>query len=160
MIVDGSLLAKAFERNHWVIRAQTEGLSHTDSLITTPYNINTLNWVVGHVVDYRWGLVKLLGGERPSEETGRYRKESEPVTEDGPGVLSLDRLLEMLDATQEILTGRLADLGDDDWARETQVGERSQTLVERVHFLYFHDTYHTGQTELLRQVAGSDDKII
>jgi len=25
---------------------------------------------------------------------------------------------------------------------------------------YFHDTYHTGQTDLLRQVAGKHDKVI
>lgn len=159
-MVDGPLLAKAFERNRWIIRAQTEGLSHPDSLITTPHNINTLNWVVGHIVDYRSGLVELLGGERPTPGTGRYRKESEPVTEDGPGVHSLEALLEMLDLAQESLAALLVGLGEEEWARETEVGDRTQTLGERVHFLYFHDTYHTGQTELLRQVAGSDDKII
>jgi len=25
---------------------------------------------------------------------------------------------------------------------------------------YFHDSYHTGQMEILRQAAGKDDKII
>jgi len=27
-------------------------------------------------------------------------------------------------------------------------------------FLYFHDSYHVGQTEILRQATGTDDKII
>jgi hypothetical protein len=29
-----------------------------------------------------------------------------------------------------------------------------------IAFMYFHETYHTGQTELLRQLAGTDDKVI
>lgn len=31
---------------------------------------------------------------------------------------------------------------------------------ERLFGFYFHDTYHTGQTDLLRQVAGTNDKVI
>ena len=31
---------------------------------------------------------------------------------------------------------------------------------EWLFFLYFHDCYHTGQTELLRQAAGMNDKVI
>ena len=33
-------------------------------------------------------------------------------------------------------------------------------LSERIFFLYFHETYHVGQTELLRQLTGVDDKVI
>jgi hypothetical protein len=29
-----------------------------------------------------------------------------------------------------------------------------------VFFLYFHETYHVGQTELLRQLAGKNDQVI
>ena len=35
-----------------------------------------------------------------------------------------------------------------------------RSLHESLRFIYFHDTYHTGQTDLLRQVAGTEDKII
>jgi hypothetical protein len=49
---------------------------------------------------------------------------------------------------------------EDDFAREVQVGENTVSLGARLFGFYFHDTYHTGQTDLLRQVAGTDDKII
>ena len=39
-------------------------------------------------------------------------------------------------------------------------GDESTSVGERLHFDYFHDTYHTGQTELLRQVTGVGDKVI
>lgn len=40
------------------------------------------------------------------------------------------------------------------------VGTNTVTLASRLFGLYFHDTYHTGQTDLLRQVSGADDTII
>ena len=42
-------LIDGFGLNLRLIKLQTEGLSHADSLIQTPYNINCLNWVVGHI---------------------------------------------------------------------------------------------------------------
>jgi uncharacterized damage-inducible protein DinB len=45
-------------------------------------------------------------------------------------------------------------------AREITVRERKTTVGQRVFFLYFHESYHVGQTELLRQLAGKNDKII
>lgn len=41
-----------------------------------------------------------------------------------------------------------------------QSKEGTTTLAARLHWYYFHDTYHTGQTELLRQIAGKNDQII
>jgi len=40
------------------------------------------------------------------------------------------------------------------------VGERQVPLGVRLNGFYFHGTYHTGQTDLLRQIAGTNDKII
>jgi hypothetical protein len=45
-------------------------------------------------------------------------------------------------------------------AREYASGDRKTTVGQRAFFLYFHETYHVGQTELFRQLAGKDDKII
>jgi uncharacterized damage-inducible protein DinB len=45
-------------------------------------------------------------------------------------------------------------------AEESEWGGRTTSLAEWCQFFYFHDTYHTGQTDLLRQVAGANDKVI
>jgi len=36
----------------------------------------------------------------------------------------------------------------------------SRSRWKRIFFLYFHETYHVGQTELFRQLAGKDEKLI
>jgi hypothetical protein len=155
-------LAKDYKRNASVIAWQADGLSHADSLIQTPYRINCLNWVLGHIANGRDGVLDMVGADRVAEpgELDRYERESEPILKDGPGVVPLQRLLEIIAATQEGLEAALGSLTEEELAVETTEDERTTTLGDRVHFAYFHDTYHTGQTELLRQVAGKDDHII
>ncbi|HUU62167.1 MAG TPA: DinB family protein, partial [Acidimicrobiia bacterium] len=83
-----------------------------------------------------------------------------PVTGDGPGVIPLGRLLAALQEGQERISAALAALPEEALGEEQTVGDRRLTLEERLHFAYFHDTYHTGQTELLRAAAGRTDKVL
>jgi len=162
-MIDSGLLAEAFERNTWIIRAQTEGLDHAAGLMQTPYRINCLNWTLGHILEFRGQLLEMAGAERvlSGDETSRYRRESAPVLQDGPGVLPLQRLMDALDETQERLSAALEALDEAAIAEEVDVGDgRMMSLGARLHFGYFHDTYHTGQTELLRQVTGVGAKVI
>ena len=94
-------LTEAFARNVAIIRRQAAGLTQEESLRQPPFRGNCLNWVVGHLADYRDHILRALGAEPVMGEAG-----------------------------------------------------------ERLFFWYFHETYHVGQTELLRQLAGKDDKII
>ena len=155
-------LVKAFERNTRIIEMQAEGLSHEDSLIQTEYNINCLNWVVGHMVQYRDEMFGFLGHERllSPEASDRYARESYPIIEDGPDVLKLDELIVLAQRSQERIPDVLGSMTTEQFAEERTSGERTVAVGSSIFFNYFHDTYHAGQTELLRQVAGADDAII
>ena len=88
-------LIEAFERNIRIIQMQTEGLTHTDSLLQMPFRANCLNWVVGHVLANRDGILKSIGEETllSDEEIEVYKRESEPVSIDGAGIIPLQRML-------------------------------------------------------------------
>ena len=148
-----------FERNRQVIHLQANGLSHRQSLLQPPFRANCLNWVVGHIVVHRDKVLATIGAEPVLDEESarRYDNESEPILGDEPGVMEWATLLDRLDESQDRLAARLPAV---DLASSVQVGDRETTIWKRVHFLHFHDTYHTGQTELLRQLAGVDDTVI
>jgi hypothetical protein len=38
--------------------------------------------------------------------------------------------------------------------------ERQQTVGDRIAGLHWHETYHTGQLDILRQLAGKDDGVL
>jgi uncharacterized damage-inducible protein DinB len=155
-------LAEGYALNLRLIEMQTAGLSHADSLIQTPYNINCLNWVLGHIAVGRDSVLRLIGEETllSEAEINRYKTESNPITEDGEHVFPLERLLEILAAGQLRINSGFSRLTEDELSGEVQVGERQVPLGVRLHGFYFHDTYHTGQIDLLRQIAGTNDKII
>ena len=160
-MIDANQLAEAFGRNVQIIKRQCEGLTHEDSLIQTPFHSNCMNWVLGHVADNRNSVLKLIGAEPGfGDEGARYRRNSEPITSEGEGVLKLDHLLTILESEQERISTVLHNFTPDDLNREVEVFGRKQSVGAWLFFLYFHESYHTGQTELLRQVAGKNDKII
>lgn len=153
---------RAFARNVAIVEMQSDGLTHSDSLIQTPYSVNCFNWVVGHLVTGRDDALSLVGAARvwSPETEERYRRESDPILEDGPGVLPFVDLLQALVETQRRIEQSVGDLTGQQLAVETLSGDKPVSLASRLRFAYFHDTYHTGQTEILRQFAGTDDKVI
>ena len=155
-------LAEAFGRNLGVLQAQTKGLTQADSLLQLPFRGNCLNWVLGHLLDNRDIVLEALGEERIMSDASAafYRRGSEPMAGATTDALQLGDLLDQLAQSQERLASALGRATDADMAREVVRGETTTTLGKRVFFLYFHETYHVGQTELLRQLAGKNDQVI
>jgi len=155
-------LIGALERNLGIIKAQTKGLSHADSLLQLPFRGNCLNWVLGHIADNRNTMLLCLGEEAILSEAHarRYGYNSEPVCGHADDILTLEQLLAVLDQGQGALTGKLQKITAEELAREVHSFLGTTTLGQLIFFLHWHETYHTGQTEALRQLAGKDDKVI
>jgi uncharacterized damage-inducible protein DinB len=147
---------------HNIIHTQTEGLTQADTFIQPQPSGNCMNWVLGHLLENQISMLSILGGESPVDGgfLERYQRDSEPVTGDGPAVLSLATLLTGLDRVESSLLTRLAELNDTDFTREIEFSSRTMTVGWRVMFLNFHFTYHIGQLEILRQMAGRSEKLI
>ena len=161
MITTADLIS-GLERNLGIIKAQTKGLSHADSLLQPPFRGNCLNWVLGHMAENRNTMLRLLGEEAILGETHaqRYGYGSEPVCGDGDDILTLEQLLSVLEQGQSALAARLQAATVEELAGEVQSFLGTTTLGQLIFFLYWHETYHVGQPEYLRQLAGKDDKVI
>ena len=145
--------------NLWIIKRQTNGLTHEDSLLQLPFRGNCLNWVLGHIIEGRDRMLKLIG-ETPlltDEQTTWYVRDSQPVI-NGDYALRLETLLGYIQTMQDTLTERLATIPKDDLLATPRDSEES--VLEKLHGLAWHETYHVGQTEILRQLAGTNDKVI
>ncbi len=158
--MDKATIHNLFKTNHYILTKQVEGLTHEDSLLQLPFRGNCLNWVLGHIIVSREDTMSWLGVDRSytDEETARYQYDSDPITSaDDPGILSLDRLLADLERTQQQLADALDEISE---AQLAEKDEKGQTLWYRILFMAWHEGYHAGQTEYLRQLAGKDDKVI
>ncbi len=153
-------ISDTFATNNYIAEVQTEGLSHEDSLIQAPFRANTKTWVLGHILVSRNGILELLSQPpcTDAETETLYRYESDPIT-DPEKAVPLSDLLAGLKESHRLIETALQNMADA--ALEQIVDEeKGKTVGDRVEWLAWHETYHAGQLELLRQLAGTDDKII
>jgi hypothetical protein len=153
------IFSRVSERDYSVIKMQTEGLTDEDSLLQPPFRGNCLNWVLGHIIYHRGRLLKVLGdtSDWPGEQIQRYRGESEPISGPAEDILSLAQLLSLLDQSQERIAARLQNISEE---KLDAVIVNEDTRGEILARLLWHETYHIGQLEPLRQLAGKNDKVI
>ena len=159
-MITAAELTTMLAQNLRVIGLQTEGLTHADSMLQLPFRGNCLNWVLGHIVDSRDYMLRIAGAEPLwDEERGKiYGFGSEAMQADDE-VVPMETILADLQRSQERLANAMATLDDD--RLDAPLEEDSDvTLRQRLAFMTWHDAYHTGQTEYLRQLSGTDDKVI
>lgn len=153
-------LIPLFERTYWIIEQQTKGLSNADALLQLPFRANTMNWVLGHVLHGRNQILSQLG-QRPimrDEIAHLYKRDAAPVTSKETAV-PLDKLLTAFADSQVRILAALEQADGSDMA-VIYNEERQMTVGDWLEFQHWHETYHVGQLEILRQLAGTGDKII
>jgi len=159
---DPKILAEPFKRNNNVLDRQVVGLTHADSLRQPEPRGNCLNYVIGHILVGRDNVLEMLGAERllSEDEKERYDTDAAPITVVEDGVIAFERLLVFMRESSRLIEEALSALTAEELAGEAKFGKRNGPLGHWIEFLGWHDTYHIGQTEYLRQLAGTDDKVI
>ncbi len=147
-------IAQTFQSNHWLIKRLTGGLSHADSLLQPAYAGNCINWIAGHLLYNRNMALALLGGPELElgSALGRYQTGSDPITSEGDA-LPFEQLLEALDRSQERLEAGLAAATPQTLEAIVDTPRGERPLWRELDGLGWHETYHTGQFELLRAVV-------
>jgi uncharacterized damage-inducible protein DinB len=133
---------------------QIEGLSHADSMKQLPFPANCMNWNLGHIMVYREQYLGVIEGVNAadSDAFALYGAGSEPLT-DSAKAIPLTTLIERLDASSERLTAAFQSLSP---AKLTEPYEShaGDSLDDYLHFYaVFHEAYHLGQIEVLRELA-------
>ena len=159
-MISAAELTGMLARNLGVIERQTGGLTHADSMLQLPFRGNCLNWVLGHIMVYRDAMLKMADAEPlwDKARTMPYGYGSEAMQADDDSV-DLGVILADLRRSQEGLKAALAALSEEQLNTGTCIYGDGDNLRECLIELVWHDGYHAGQTEYLRQVSGVDDKV-
>lgn len=149
-------LADSFKTTSWLIGRFAEGMTHEDSVAQPPFKANSFNWVLGHLLVARDRVLLLLGQEPvlDQSETDLYETGSEPITAET--AVELKRLLEALGTSQARLAAGF-ELTESQNLAAIYNEEKGQTVANRISGLHWHETYHVGQLEILRQVNGEKE---
>ena len=147
-------LSRMYGINHHALHVNVKGVTNEEAWIQPrPYG-NCMNWVVGHIVASRNGILAALGEEAiwPKEEAKTYARHSAPITAPGEGK-PLDLMLADFDRAQERINSALGRITAADLVKPFGDGD---TVGGWLHFLQFHEAYHIGQAGLLRRMAGKE----
>ncbi len=163
-MIDNTTLITLFERNYREISTQIDGLTHADSLLQLPFRANCLNWILGHIVGARVTMLKALRAEPhwTDEQRTRYRHGTQPITPtNADEAYPFDDLRAALDESQRRLIAALEHATLETLAARAFENDPNDTrsVGDLVAYLLWHEAYHTGQTEFLRQLSGKNDAV-
>ena len=157
-MTDSHTLAQYYALTYRVIKRQVDGVTDEESLMQPPFRGNCMNWVIGHIVASRDSVLRLLGVSPTwtEAEARVYKPNSEPVIS-AEQALPLTRLLADLETLQTRIMEALQHVSEETLAA---MADEEETVGQQITFSHWHETYHVGQLELLRQLAGKNDKVI
>lgn len=162
--IESSTLIGMATSNFGIVQKQVKDLTHDDSLLQLPFRGNCLNWVLGHITQSRNKMLLLVDEKSiwSAEQNARYDTNSPPITS-GDDALRLEKILADFNTAHQRLIARLQEMSAEDLAAPAKPvidGFPPRTTGQFLHSLLWHETYHVGQTEILRQLAGKNDKVI
>ena len=148
---------------HKVVEINVQGMTHEESLIQPEPGGNCLNWVLGHLLWAYNGALPLLGQESVMDKDAvkRYARGSSPIEEPTEATDVQELLSRLGEATKRMDAG-LASLTSevlDRPAPSSPTGNPNETVRSLLTTLLFHQAYHTGQTGILRRIAGKEGAI-
>jgi hypothetical protein len=155
-MVHPKALIKMYTYNIELIINQTAGMTHEESLLQLPFEGNSLNWVLGHIISSRSFPLGLVGEQAVWTDIQRthYRHGSANIKCDGEGVIKLGDLLVDLNLSQERLVNGLNRKSYDDMCRPS--GFKNNTVGDSLAYFQFHEAHHVGQIIYLAQFAGKE----
>jgi DinB superfamily len=148
-------LKKLFGLSYEVLKRNLEGVMHEESLLQPEVGGNCLNWVLGHVLATRNGALQMLHKDPfwSQEEIANYRRGSAPI-KDPSRAQDLGKMVADLDRSQDRLMAGLAEITEPELKAKPEGPSPGETVEETLFILHLHESYHAGQTGLLRRMTG------
>lgn len=142
-------LISIIKYNHFAVNKNLENIDQQYSLREPESGGNSINWVLGHIVLNRDGVLKLLGCKKMCDKkmekiymkTSHIRENKESIR--------ISRILKMFNDSQEEITKSLSELDP----------EENKDTVLNIAGYAFHESYHAGQLGILRRIIGKRGKL-
>lgn len=155
--VDPKAIAEEYGFHTWLVHNILEGITHEESLLQLPFETNSMNWVLGHIVTNRSHALEAAQVEHAWwEEVRALYHTGTPNIKPGDKAIHLETLLAYLDESAGLLQSKLETVSDV-WMKENFTNYRGEKPRE-VHLTSFHwhEGFHIGQLEIFKDfvIAG------
>jgi hypothetical protein len=131
------------------ISLNTENITQEESLVFPHPGGNCMNWLLGHIIEYRNRILTMLNQKTVwnEDEINCYKRGS-VAKEEIANLMPWQQLLNYLNYTQDVLTKVL---------KEEAISDAGQ--IKSLALFSFHEAYHAGQLGFLRRILGKEGRI-
>jgi uncharacterized damage-inducible protein DinB len=151
---------KLFRFSSGVVRLNIQDITDWDSRHIVQDGVNSLLWILGHIVSTRRSMLKLMGAELHWSVDDAKAFSRLPGERDSVTPKSWSEVLEGLDDSRKRVKTALEAFDKFD---ELAPGEKTmadnETYGDRLNFLFAHEIYHAGQLGILRRLIGKEGQI-
>jgi len=142
-----------------LVHRLVDGLTQEETLIQLPFEVNCLNWVLGHIVNNRSHALEVASVKHSWQYDVRklYQTETENIKPNGESI-QVDVLLKYLDESVELLKAALENVNEEYLAESFTNYRGEKTREAHLSGFHWHETYHIGQLEIFKALAMSQRK--
>lgn len=144
-------LIEEYAFHNWLVHHMLEGIDHEESLLQLPFEANSLNWTLGHIVTNRSHVLEVLGVVHLWQDEIRklYHTGTHDI-EPGGKSIRLEILLKHLDGSTRMIRKALESVSAE-WLEENFSNYRGEKTREaHLSGFHWHEGFHIGQLEMLK----------
>ena len=145
------IAVRCFANNVRLVETACKELTQAQSLAPMPFDHNCVNWSLGHLLNYRKYILKVLGDESLNwskeledvYDTGHEAAESTQAAVNGA---TLETMMVTLRESQELIKAVLGAKDLADFTEEHKFfGNKLSPVKSIVEFLLWHESTHVGE---------------
>ncbi|MFM8370232.1 MAG: DinB family protein [Chloroflexota bacterium] len=144
-------LIEEYAFHNWLVHHILEGIDHEESLLQLPFEANSANWILGHIVTNRSHVLEVLGVTHLWQDEVRelYHTGSHNIGS-GDRSIRLETLLKYLDGSTRMIRKALEAVSAE-WLEENFSNYRGEKTREaHLSGFHWHEGFHIGQLEMLK----------
>ncbi len=161
--MDLEALMIQMQYNGYVLEVNSGGLTTEDSVVRLEPGGNSYNWILGHILSSRNKLLRMLSREPVWDADLEKQYDRGTVSIKAPAdAYSLPDMLRDLKISQDSILQGMQNMKPEALAAKAPFspgGNPMETIGSLLATLVFHESYHAGQTGIIRRLLGKEGAI-
>lgn len=140
-----------YQFHTWLVKKIVEGITNEESLLPLPFETNSLNWVLGHIVTNRSHALEAAGVPHTWQNQVRELYHTGTAnTKPESNSISLETLLTYLDESDALLKTAMENITAETLDENFTNYRGEKTRQAHLNGFHWHETYHVGQLEIFK----------